>query len=245
MVKVYMDKLKEKFLFSELVEIIRVLRAPGGCPWDAEQTHKSIRNSFVEETYEAVDAIDNENDTDLCEELGDVLLQILLHSQIASEENSFNIDDVINGISKKMILRHPHVFGDVKVNNSGEVLNNWDKIKQAEKHQKNATQTLESVPMAYPALLRSAKVQKRAVKAGAEPIKTISAADEAIEILSSLKTNGKADFGRLLFLISSLANTVDVDCEEQLNRTTNTFIKRFSAADKNDSIKDVFQTGNR
>lgn len=252
MVNLYMVDEKKKYSFSELVEIIRVLRAPGGCPWDAEQTHKSIRNAFIEETYEAVDAIDKSSDTDLCEELGDVLLQILLHSQIAKEENAFDISDVISGIAEKMILRHPHVFGDVKVENSAEVLENWDKIKKKEKHQSTAAQTLKCVPMSYPALMRSAKVQKRAIKAGAAPQNTADIIDNAVDILLKLKsktesgTDPAADYGRLLFMLAGLSGQIGIDSEQALNAATDEFINKFDLLEKSGkSFKDVLQTGNR
>lgn len=120
--------------FKDLVDIVERLRMPNGCPWDREQTHKSIRNGFIEEVYEAADAIDNNDNENLCEELGDVLLQVVFHSQIAREENSFTVDDVIDGICNKLIYRHPHVFGDTVAETSQEVLENWDKLKKVEKN---------------------------------------------------------------------------------------------------------------
>lgn len=155
---------KEKYNIDDLLEIMKELRSPNGCPWDREQDHHSIRNDFIEETYEAIDAIDRDDATDMCEELGDVLLQVVFHSQIEAEKKSFDFTDVCDGICKKLIERHPHVFGSVNVNNSDEVLDNWDKIKQKSKNQTTYTDTLKSVPMAFPALLRAEKVQKRAKK---------------------------------------------------------------------------------
>lgn len=226
---------KDGFLFEELVEIIKILRSPEGCPWDREQTHKSIRNEFVEETYEAVDAIDREDDTDLCEELGDVLLQILLHCQIASENNAYSIDDVINGIAKKMILRHPHVFGDVVAETTDKVLENWDNIKRDEKHQTSFTDTLKSVPMSYPSLMRAAKVQKRAAKAGVtmpDKDKLLSDAENCINSLKAGNDNSFETIGELLFTLCALMRVLKIDGEETLNKKTDKFIADFEKSEK-------------
>lgn len=228
MVEINMLGKDGKYSFEDFVEIIRILRSPEGCPWDREQTHKSIRNEFIEETYEAADAIDNENSVDLCEELGDVLLQIALHSQIASEAGEFDFTDVIDGVARKMILRHPHVFGSVKVDSTDDVLNNWDKIKKVEKSQANFTETLKSVPMAYPALMRCAKVQKRAGKAGV---------DESIYGASLIAENPsgadlKENLGRILFSLVSVARGYGLDPEECLNRQTDEFIKKFESLEQ-------------
>lgn len=226
---------KDKFNFEDFIEIIRMLRAPGGCPWDREQTHKSIRNDFLEEAYEAADAIDNSDDTALCEELGDVLLQIALHSQIASEEGAFNISDVIDTVARKMILRHPHVFGEVEVKNSDEVLSNWDKIKMEEKSQHTATDTLKSVPRAFPALMRAAKVQKRAAKVGFDWDDYHGAAaklsEETAELKAAIESGSDAEimeeFGDLLFSAVNLSRFLKINAEESLARATDKFIDRF------------------
>ena len=126
-------KSAEKYSFGDLVEIIAALRAPGGCPWDIKQTHQSLKECLVEESGEVIDAIDNDDDENLCEELGDVLLQVVMHAQIAAERGSFTIDDVVQGVSEKMIRRHPHVFGNVKVSSPEEILELWKKIKEQEK----------------------------------------------------------------------------------------------------------------
>lgn len=126
-------KSAEKYSFGNLVEIIAALRAPGGCPWDIKQTHQSLKECLVEESGEVIDAIDNDDDENLCEELGDVLLQVVMHAQIAAERGSFTIDDVVQGVSEKMIRRHPHVFGNVKVSSPEESLELWKKIKEQEK----------------------------------------------------------------------------------------------------------------
>ena len=235
MVKINMIN-EDKYSFDELVEIIRILRSPGGCPWDREQTHKSIRNEFVEETYEAVDAIDRDSALDLCEELGDVLLQILLHSQIASESGAFDMSDVIDGIARKMILRHPHVFSDVKADTTEQVLTNWDNIKRGEKHQTSFTDTLRSVPMAYPALMRAAKVQKRAAKAGMQ-----KGADELLkkanQQFDSFMAGDNEVIGELLFNLIDISRNKKIDCEECLNKTTDKFIDEFEKAEQSGVFK--------
>ena len=152
----------ERYSFDDLVTVMELLRAEGGCPWDMEQTHKSIRKDFIEETYEVIEAIDTEDPVLLREELGDVLLQVAFHSQIEREEGRFDIHDVANDVCVKLIHRHPHVFGEVKVNNSDDVLVNWDKIKGEEKHRDTLTAKLRSIPPMLPALMRAQKVGKKA-----------------------------------------------------------------------------------
>ena len=145
---------------------MEILRAPDGCMWDREQDHHSIRRNFIEETYEVIEAIDNE-DTDLLkEELGDVLLQVVFHAQMEKEKGTFNIDDVADGICKKLIYRHPHIFSTTEVGSTEEILNNWDELKKTEKHQKSTTDGLESVARSLPGLIRADKVQKKAAKTG-------------------------------------------------------------------------------
>lgn len=166
MVKNIIEASGDKYTTECLINILKVLRSPGGCPWDREQTHASIRNDTLEEAYEVAEAIDNNDAEALCEELGDMLLQVIFHSRIAEENNLFSYEDVVDGICRKLILRHPHVFGEVKVDTSGEVLDLWDSIKKEEKNQTSYTDTLKSVPKSFTAPMRAAKVQKRAKKAG-------------------------------------------------------------------------------
>ena len=153
---------KERYDAQDLIRIVAQLRAPQGCPWDREQTHASIRMNFIEETYEAVDAIDQNDAHLLCEELGDVLLQVALHSQMEAEKGTFSFDDVCDGICKKLIYRHPHVFGESSAATTGQALANWEALKNAEKGRATAKDRLESVPRSFPALMRAAKLQKRA-----------------------------------------------------------------------------------
>lgn len=162
-------KSKTKFTTEDLLLIIKILRGKDGCPWDAEQTHKSIIPGLIEETYETVEAIEMESPEMLCEELGDVLLQIVFHSDISSDEGDFNYTDVVSGVCRKMIVRHPHVFGDVQVENSAEVLKNWDKIKADTKSQSGLYEKLCSVAKPLPALMRAQKLIHKAAKENIKP----------------------------------------------------------------------------
>ena len=154
---------KETYSFDDLCEIMAILRAPGGCPWDAEQTHESVKRSLIEETYEVIEAI-NKNDKDLlCEELGDVLLQVVFHAQMEKEQGVFDINNVCDGICKKLIERHPHVFGTVQVDSTEQVLDNWDAIKRKSKKQNTQGEAMLKVPLELPALMRAEKIQKKAI----------------------------------------------------------------------------------
>lgn len=157
---------KEKYDIDDLITIMRLLRSPDGCPWDREQSHLSIRNDFIEETYEAIEAIDKGDTALLREELGDVLLQVIFHSAIEEEGGGFCFGDVVNDICAKLVLRHPHVFGNVDADTSEKVLKNWDAIKQKSKGQTTVSETLDSVCSALPALMRAQKTIKRADKGG-------------------------------------------------------------------------------
>lgn len=239
MVKIRIGKDDGKYTESELLEIMRILRAPGGCPWDIEQTHKSIRNDLLEEAYEVADAIDTDDDEALCEELGDLLLQVVFHSVISEEEKKFDYSDVVDGIARKLVLRHPHVFGEAKADNFSEVLDLWDDIKKEEKHQTTATDTLKSVPRAFPALMRAAKVQKRAKKAGFEfldPVKSGVVSNLSKELESAYESGDKqssADiYGKLLFELSRFGKLIDTDPEERLGIETDSFINRFEEIEK-------------
>ena len=152
--------IKEKYNFDDLIEIVKILRSPDGCPWDREQTHKSIRSNFIEETYEAIEAIDNDDKALLKEELGDVLLQVALHCEMEREENSFDIGDVCDGICRKLIVRHPHVFGDKNAEDANQALSNWDAVKMKTKSQTTYSEAMDSVSRALPALMRSEEIQK-------------------------------------------------------------------------------------
>ena len=157
---------KDRYGFADLVEIMALLRSPEGCPWDRAQDHASIRRNFIEEVYEAVDAIDQQDDAGLREELGDVMMQVVFHAQIARENGRFTIDDVTDEVCKKLIHRHPHIFAGVSAHTSEEVIRNWDAIKRQEKGQKNTAQTMEQIPHSLPALMYAEKMQSRAQKGG-------------------------------------------------------------------------------
>ena len=224
---------KDSYGVKDLEEIVRILRAPGGCPWDAEQTHQSIRRNFLEEAYEAVEAIDEDSPEHLEEELGDVLLQVVMHARMEEEAGRFNLDGVADGICKKLIYRHPHVFGDVSVSGTGEVLSNWEALKRKEKGQATNTDALEAVARALPALWRAEKVQKKARKAGFDWPDVSGALDKLSEELSELKEavanggNVAEELGDLLFSAVNAARFLKVDPEDALNGATDKFIGRF------------------
>ena len=224
---------KDSYGVKDLEEIVRILRAPGGCPWDAEQTHQSIRRNFLEEAYEAVEAIDEGSPEHLEEELGDVLLQVVMHARMEQEAGRFDLDGVADGICKKLIYRHPHVFGDVAVSGTGEVLSNWEALKRKEKGQATNTDALEAVARALPALWRAEKVQKKARKAGFDWPDVSGALDKLSEELEELKTaaaegtNVAEELGDLLFSAVNAARFHKVDPEDALNGATDKFIGRF------------------
>lgn len=226
---------KEKYDINDLLEIMRILRSENGCPWDREQDHKSIRKDFLEETYEVVEAIDTEDSELLLEELGDVLLQVVFHSRIEEEKGGFDFGDVADGICQKLIIRHPHVFGDVTAETSGEVLKNWNNIKQQTKGQETYSETLESVCTALPALMRAQKVGQRAQRAGMD-FKDVSQVVECLEseiaeLKEAMAENDSVhigeEMGDVLFSCVNLARHLDCDAEESLTRSTDKFMKRF------------------
>lgn len=224
---------KDSYGVKDLEEIVRLLRAPGGCPWDAEQTHQSIRRNFLEEAYGAVEAIDEGSPEHLKEELGDVLLQVVFHALMEQEAGRFDLDAVADGICKKLIFRHPHVFGEVSVSGTGEVLSNWEELKRKEKGQATNTDALEAVARSLPALWRAEKVQKKAKKAGFDWPDVSGALDKLSEELEELKTavaegtNVEEELGDLLFSAVNVSRFVKVDTEEALNGATDKFIGRF------------------
>lgn len=231
---------KDRYNIDDLVEIVKLLRSPGGCPWDIEQTHSSIRMDFIEEVYEAIEAIDNGDPELLREELGDVLLQVVFHTQIEREKGIFDLNDVCDEVCKKMIIRHPHVFGETKVSDTGEVLKNWDAIKQNTKGQTTFTETLESVAVSLPALIRAQKVGKRAAKSGMDFADAQSALKNIYGELDELSTaadSGKSEeiaeeLGDVLFSCVNAARKLGVNSEECLTAATEKFIRRFAAVEE-------------
>ena len=223
----------ERYSFEDLCEIVTILRSNVGCPWDKEQTHKSLRKDFIEETYEVIEAIDTEDPKLLREELGDVLLQIVFHADIEHEEGRFDIDDVANDISAKLIHRHPHVFGELKLDNSEDVLANWDKIKGVEKQRNTLTDKLRSIPPMLPALMRAQKVGKKASFFDFPTVEEVYAKiNEEIEEVKEAAESGNKDavmeeMGDLLLTVTSLARKLGVDSEQALFNATNKFLDRF------------------
>lgn len=230
----YLATKKDKYSFSDLCLLAQLLRAEGGCPWDREQTHKSIRKDIIEETYEVIEAIDKDDPDLMREELGDLLWQVVFHAELEREEGRADMNDIIHDICAKLVHRHPHVFGNVIADTSDVVLSNWEKIKTEEKQRNTVTSKLESVPPALPALMRAQKIGKRApffdfADAGEVLVKL----DEETRELKAAITSGIAEdideeFGDLLFTAVSLARKLGLDAEESLTRASDKFIKRFS-----------------
>lgn len=238
---------KENYSIGDLLDIVRLLRSEGGCPWDREQTHESIRSDFLEETCEVLEAIDLKDTALLREELGDVLLQVVFHTRIEEEQNNFTFDEVCDEVCKKLIIRHPHVFGEVVADTSDEVLKNWDSIKMETKGQETYTDTLKSVANTLPALMRAQKVGKRAMRAGmdfrcAEDAVACIAAEKA-ELDKAIQNNDtvniEEELGDLLFSCVNAARHLDIDAEQALRASTDKFIRRFSITEelvRNDSL---------
>ncbi|WMJ23665.1 nucleoside triphosphate pyrophosphohydrolase [Paludicola sp. MB14-C6] len=238
---------KEKYTMDDLIDIMKILRGENGCPWDKKQNHQSIRKNFIEETYEVIEAIDN-NDNDLLkEELGDVLLQVVFHAQMEQELGNFDFDDVANDICKKLIIRHPHIFSDTVVKDADEVLVNWNLIKQEQKGQIAASETLDSVPKQLPALMRSSKVQDRAKKAGFDyPSITMAFEDLKSEvneleqaILNNDKENIAEEIGDLLFSCVNVSRFYNEDAEELLTKSCDKFINRFKQVEQIAKEQDI------
>ena len=228
----------ERYSFQDLNRIMALLRQPGGCPWDREQTHESIRRNMLEEAYEAVEAIDEKDPGHLKEELGDVLLQVVFHARMAEEEGLFTLDDVVDGICKKLIFRHPHIFGNVEVASSEEVLRNWDDLKRKEKHQETDTQALESVAKSLPSLIRAEKLQKKAAKVGFDWDNVKDALDKVQEELDEVRRaiDGDGDpeeeIGDLLFASVNVARHLKIDPEAAAEKTCNKFVSRFAEMER-------------
>lgn len=239
---------KNKYSFDDLVSIYKILRSDEGCPWDREQDHKSVRMNFIEEVYEACEAIDTDDTALLREELGDVLMQVVFHSEMESEIGNFNIDDVTDEVCKKLIYRHPHIFGEVKVSGTDEVLSNWEELKRVEKKQETFSDTLSSVAKSLPALMRAEKLQKRAKKCGFDWDDINGAYDKVLEELNEVKEatpeEVSEELGDLLFAVVNVARFLKVNPEEALTRANEKFISRFTlmeklASDEGNSLSDL------
>ncbi|MGE5328748.1 MAG: nucleoside triphosphate pyrophosphohydrolase [Deltaproteobacteria bacterium] len=232
--------IKEKYTFYDLVEIMKILRSENGCPWDREQTHESLKKYLIEETYEVLEAIDKRDKTLICEELGDLLLQIVFHARIAEENGDFDIDDVITGISKKMYSRHTHVFGEDIAKSADDVLKNWDKIKRNEKNISTYADEMRSIAKNLPSLMRSYKVQHKAAKVGFDWDNVDDAVEKVYEELEEVKAarNNKnkqeihEEIGDLLFAVVNVSRFLEVHPELALADSTEKFIKRFEYIEK-------------
>jgi len=234
------------------------LRAPGGCPWDREQTHKSLRRDFIEETYEVIEAIDKEDPVLLREELGDALLQIVMHARIEEEEGRADLRAIAADVCRKMIHRHPHVFGEVKADSVGEVLANWEQIKSDEKSRNTVTDKLNAIPRQLPALMRAAKVGKKASVLDFPDMAAVleKLREETAEMQAALDagdcTACAEEIGDLLFTVAQIARFAGVEPEEALTRATDKFVARFTAVEAaaaadgknlgemNDADKDIY-----
>jgi tetrapyrrole methylase family protein/MazG family protein len=228
--------------FTELVEVMARLRAPNGCPWDREQTHATLKPYLLEETYEALEAIDIGDDDELCKELGDVLLQVVFHAQIAAEENRFGIEEVARAIVDKLIRRHPHVFADVEVDGSEQVLQNWEQIKKQERQELgDATPSLlDGIPKQLPALMRAQRMQARVSRQGFDWDQIAGPLDKVEEEFAELRqawASGETpaiedEFGDLLFALVNTGRFLNVDSEQALRQSTDKFERRFRALEE-------------
>lgn len=225
---------KPSYNCQDLRDIVRILRHPGGCAWDQEQTHQSIRRNFLEEAYEVAEAIDEGDPEHLKEELGDVLLQVVFHADIEADAGRFSLDDVADGVCKKLIYRHPHVFGDVTVRSTGEILSNWEELKKREKHQETQADAVDAVARSLPALWRAEKMKKKAAKAGFDWRDVSGALDKLSEELDELKAaalSGEGDpaeeLGDLLFAAVCVGRFLDADPEDALHAACGKFSARF------------------
>lgn len=253
--------IKNSYSMTELRELMSFLRSENGCPWDRAQTHDSIKKNLLEEAYEAIDAIDSESPERICDELGDVLMQVVFHAQMASEKEEFSFDDVVTGICRKLISRHTHLFGDDTGGTPAEVLNLWEQNKKKEKGLKNQSHVLQDVPKTLPALQRSYKVQQKAAQSGFDwndksgPLAKIH--EELEEIETAVNMTGQAvqenkmsheqagriisgEIGDLLFAAVNYARHLKVQPEMALSGSTDKFIRRFSLVEKK-----VIESGNR
>lgn len=229
---------------NELKKISHRLRAPGGCPWDREQTHDSLKKYLIEETYEAIDAIESGNDEEMLEELGDVLYQVYAHAEIAEEEGRFNLNDIAGRIAGKLVYRHPHVFADENIETSEEVLTRWEKLKKKEKDPSRSI--LDGIPRHLPALLKAYRVQEKTSRSGfdfSEIEETVSKLDEETAELKEVIADGDSErifeeFGDILFSIVNIARFLKIDPEAALQQSVKKFTGRYKEVERR-----VFESG--
>lgn len=228
------------YTLESLTAIMEKLRSDQGCPWDREQTHQTLTRYLIEEAYEVIDAIEQQDPQALAEELGDVLLQIVFHAQIASENGQFTMDDVLKAVCEKMIRRHPHVFADTEINSVEDVLSNWEAIKKREKANQDRKSLLDGIPKHLPALLRAEKIQSKAAKVGFDwndISGTIAKLEEEIEefkqaVAAANHGDMEAEIGDLFFSLVNVCRFLNINPERALNLTTNKFIRRFQYMEK-------------
>lgn len=236
---------KTEYGFEDLCTVMEVLRSEEGCPWDREQTHETIRDNFIEETYEVIEAIDTNDPVLLREELGDVMLQIVFHARMEEESGGFNVNDVCNDVCKKLIHRHPHVFGDVIVGSSSEVLDVWNEIKNEEKQRITMTSKLRAIPPMLPALMRAEKVGKKAKCFDFIDAESVRAKlDEELREVDEAVLEGNADaveeeIGDLLLTVTSLCRKLHVSPEKALKKATDKFIDRFETLENETVLRGI------
>ena len=224
---------ESKYIWPDLLSLMALLRSEEGCPWDREQTHKTIRRNLLEEAYEVCEAIDNDDSTLLCEELGDLLLQVVFHARMAEEAGVFTIGDVIDGLCRKLITRHPHVFQDARADNAAQVLSRWEEIKQDTKGLTTRQIAMRAVARSLPALMRAEKIQNKAKKVGFDWPDVSGAWDKLIEeiheLREALSMNGdpEEELGDLLFSVVNVSRFLKIDPERALERACDKFVDRF------------------
>ena len=234
---------KETYSLQDLIVLLRILRAPDGCPWDRVQTHLSDRRNFLEEAYEAAEAFDRDDPAAMCEELGDMLMQVLFNIHIEEDAGRFTTDDVTDHICKKLIFRHPHIFGNATADTSEEVLVNWDALKRQEKGQQTTADAMDSVARSLPALWRADKLQSKAAKAGFEFADVSGALDKLDEETRELReavergTNFFEELGDVLFAAVKVGRFVGVDPEDALNAACEKFIARFRSVERTCAVR--------
>ena len=230
--------IKDHYTFEDLVALTRFLRSPGGCPWDSVQTHKSVRRNFIEEVYEACEAIDQDDPVHMCEELGDVLYQVLFHADMEREAGRFDIDTVCDEVCKKLVARHPFLFADEKASDAEDALDRWDNVKRNLNGYRTHTQAMDNVSRTLPSLWRAEKLLGKAEKAGLHRENTLEAL-EALEQQTALLRKALEEgadvsdaYGDLLFAAAGVARTAKLDPEDALNEASERFIRRFEAIEK-------------
>ncbi len=228
---------KSKYGYQDLLEVVRILRSEEGCPWDKVQTHESLRRDFLEEAYEVVEAIDRNDPASLQEELGDVLLQVVFHTDIEKDAGRFDMEDVCDGIVKKLIYRHPHVFADAHEDSPESVLESWDQLKRKEKGQRSTADAIDSVARSLPGLWRAEKIQSKAAKDGFDWPDISGALDKLDEETHELRqavqdgTNVQEELGDVLFAAVKVARFAGIDPEEAIADTCEKFIRRYRAVE--------------